>query len=156
MTLPDVTDLRELLDAELSASFAEGLEHVLGLTRHHDVAHEPEVVALSRRIREILRHSEGASRDSPQGATEIFEWIVAARFDAPDLTSKLFEHPLMLAHPWDVTSAEIAKALILCLGFVVHDGAQEGIVLHHGVVDLTAKEIDPGLHRCTHCEVDAP
>ena len=64
--------------------------------------------------------------------------------------------PLMLAHPWDVTSAEIAKALILCLGFVVHDGAQEGIVLHHGVVDLTAKEIDPGLHRCTHCEVDAP
>ena len=53
---------------------------------------------------------------------------------------------LMLAHAWDVTRAEVTKTLILGLRLVIDNGAQEGIMLHNGVVDLTSEEIDSAFH----------
>lgn len=56
----------------------------------------------------------------------------------------------MLSHPRDMARAEITKTLILRLRFMVDHGAQKGVVLHHGIVDLTAQKIDSALHRVTH------
>ena len=58
----------------------------------------------------------------------------------------------MFLHSRNVTCAQVAKTLILGLRLMIDDGAQEGVVLHDGIVDLGPEKIDSSLHRCTRCE----
>jgi len=148
MTFANLAEVSQLLDAELTSTFSEGLERVLTLPCQDDVADEPEKVVLSRRIGEILGDAKRLAGRFLQHTTNIFQHVsLALSFAGADFILKLSEHALVLTHPRNVARAEIAKPLILRLGFVVDHGAQKDLVLHHRVVDLTAKEIDSALHR---------
>jgi hypothetical protein len=123
MALADVTNVRELLDAELAAAFAESLERVFGLPRHHDVTHEAEEIALPGGVGEILCHSDSTAGRSLQCTADVLERIaVPTAFGIAECVLKLLQHSLMLTHARNMARAEIAKALILRLRLVIDNG----------------------------------
>jgi len=120
MALAHLPDLGQLLNPELSAALTEGLEGVLGLPGHDDIAHQPEVIALPRRIGEILRHAKSAPGNALDRPADVVERIVVTIVVAQG-SLEFLEHSLVLAHPWNVTRAEIPKALVLCLRLMIDE-----------------------------------
>ena len=147
VSLADVTDVGQLLDAELLSAFAERLEGVLGLSRHDDVTDEAQKVALTGSVREILRDAKRLSSNLLQHPTDVFHDVSFAFGGALTYrTLKLLEHSLVLAHARDVARAEVAETLILRLRLMIDERAQERVVLHYRVVDLASDEVDTAFH----------
>ncbi len=105
--------------------FAEGLEGVLRLSGHQDVADESEIIVLARRIRELARHAQRRADDSLRRSG------LRAK-----LQLVLLEHALVLPHVRNVPRAEIAKASVFGLLFMVLQRVEEDPVLRDGVDHL--------------------
>ena len=135
MSLANLTDLGELRVAQGPAAIAEGLEGVLGLAGHDDVADEAEKIALAGRIGQIAGLAEHRAEDVLAGAHFRAEGVLV-----------FLEHPLMLANAWNMAAAEVAEAGIVRLLLVILDGFEEGFMLHYCVVDLAFEEIESAVH----------
>src|SRR5436190_16932343 len=138
MALADIADARELREAELATRFAEGLERILCLPRHDDVADQTEKVVLTYDIGEIpgdaKRHSSGLFHRALVGAQRALV---------------LLEHALMLLRSHEKASTQIAKAHIFGLRFVVLHGLDERPVLDDRIVHLAFQELEAVLHGLT-------
>jgi hypothetical protein len=96
------------------------------LSRHNDVADEAEEIAFARGVSEVAGGAQGGAHNL----------LCRAEMGA-ELGLILLEHTLVFPHVRDVARAEVAKARILCLPFVVFEGAEKNLMLGNGVVDLT-------------------
>jgi hypothetical protein len=139
MSLAHFADLCELSVAERATGVAERLEGVLGLPRHDDVADESEKITFTRAVGEVARFSKHRAEN----------FLSLACFCAEG-GLVLLEHPLMLTHTWYVAAAEISKAAVFRLAFVILEGLEKCLVLHYRVVDLAFEKIDSAFHLCSH------
>jgi hypothetical protein len=135
VALSDIAHLLQALVAENLAGFAKGLEGVLRLTRHDDIADESEEITFSGSIREVSRRSHSSS-----------EHLLRLAGLSSQLRLVVLEHSLVPAHGLNVSGAQVAKAWVFSLLLVILERFEKGLVLHDCVVDLTLQKIDAAIH----------
>ena len=116
--LANLSDLVKRLVAHHLSRFAESLEAVLGLPCHHDVADEAKEIALASRVCQV-----------PSSSKRCADELLRRSRGSSELRLILLQHALVLPHVRNVAGAEIAKAGVLRVVFVVFERIQERLVL---------------------------
>jgi hypothetical protein len=108
MTFTDVADLLQRTVAHHLPGFAKCLEGILGLASHHDIADQPVVIVRRGGVGEIFNDADRSADNATGDAGSIAE-----------LRLVLLEHSLVERHMGNVSRAQIAKALVIRLAFVI-------------------------------------
>jgi hypothetical protein len=130
--LPDALELRI---RERFPGFAERGERILRLARFDDISHESKEVALACRVGEVSGDSHRLADDRLRNAGL-----------SADLALVLLEKPLMLAHSWNRSRAEVAISNVVRLLFVILEILQQRSVLHRRIADLAFEKVDAFVH----------
>ena len=125
MALSDVAYLLQLEVAQDLAGLAEGLEGVLGLPGHYDIANQSQEIAFAGGIGKV-----------PRGTKRGAKKLLAYAGVSAELRLILLQHSLMLAHLRNVTGAQVTESGILGLALVILERVEKGVMLHYGIVDL--------------------
>src|ERR1700675_3499978 len=113
MPLADLSDLRELSVAEDAATVAESLERIFRLARHNDVTNQSQEITFARSVCKVTSFAKHCPDEFLSRACRGAEYMLI-----------ILEHSLMLANVWNVTAAEIPKANVLGLFFVVFQSVE--------------------------------